>query len=270
MISRPPRTKALGAFIESLWAYRAHHAHEAERLLPSGRFQLLVNLASDELAVRSWLEGKDWMTRSGSGLQGPQSRGVHLDTVQQRHVLGVVFRLAGATPFLRAPAEAFRDRYAELTEVWGPSGRSLRERLLEASTDAGRLDMLEAFLLARLDPARVGPASLERAVRYLAIGPSVGEVCERVGGSRRSLERAFARFIGTTPKQFSRVARLRRASRSLCQNEGPLGGWAEFALAHGYYDQAHLIHEFRSLTGLTPTRYSPRSREEPTHAVLKP
>jgi AraC-like DNA-binding protein len=44
--------------------------------------------------------------------------------------------------------------------------------------------------------------------------------------------------------------------------------WAEVAMEHGYYDQAHLIHDFRELTGLTPTAYRPRAAHEWNHVPV--
>ncbi len=44
--------------------------------------------------------------------------------------------------------------------------------------------------------------------------------------------------------------------------------WADVAAEHGYTDQAHLIHDFRALTGITPTAYRPRSVEERNHVPL--
>jgi len=35
----------------------------------------------------------------------------------------------------------------------------------------------------------------------------------------------------------------------------PAVDWAEMAANCGYYDQAHLIREFRSFSGLTPASY---------------
>jgi AraC-like DNA-binding protein len=44
--------------------------------------------------------------------------------------------------------------------------------------------------------------------------------------------------------------------------------WAEAAAEHGYYDQSHLIHDFRELAGITPTAYRPRSAAERNHVPL--
>ena len=44
--------------------------------------------------------------------------------------------------------------------------------------------------------------------------------------------------------------------------------WAEVAAEHGYADQAHLIHDFRSLTGITPSAYRPRSVAERNHVPV--
>jgi AraC-like DNA-binding protein len=44
--------------------------------------------------------------------------------------------------------------------------------------------------------------------------------------------------------------------------------WADFAAEHGYTDQAHLIHDFRELTGITPAAYRPRSPGEHNHVPV--
>jgi transcriptional regulator GlxA family with amidase domain len=75
-----------------------------------------------------------------------------------------------------------------------------------------------------------------------------------VGLGERQLERLFDERVGHGPKAFARVVRLRRATAAI--TFGPIASWARFAIACGYADQAHLVREFRALTGLTPRQFA--------------
>ncbi len=69
--------------------------------------------------------------------------------------------------------------------------------------------------------------------------------------SRRQLERDFARWLGTTPRHWSRVVRVRALPQRVQAGEG----LADAAAALGFADQAHLSNVVRQLTGLPPSRY---------------
>jgi transcriptional regulator GlxA family with amidase domain len=75
----------------------------------------------------------------------------------------------------------------------------------------------------------------------------VAEVAARLGVQARQLERRFKLRVGLSPKYF---ARIRRFQRVFPEVEG--AGWVEAAAACGYYDQAHLIRDFRAFAGEPP------------------
>jgi transcriptional regulator GlxA family with amidase domain len=79
-------------------------------------------------------------------------------------------------------------------------------------------------------------------------------VADRLGVTARHLRRAFAESIGIGPKEFARTVRLRRAVAMSAASSD----WGPIAAAAGYYDQAHLIADFRKLVGLTPRAFSNR------------
>src|SRR5262249_48960408 len=81
----------------------------------------------------------------------------------------------------------------------------------------------------------------------------IAELSETLGLSTRRFEQIFRHDIGMTPKAYQRLQRFRRALVRI--EDATNDGWAAFAQDRGYYDQAHLINEFRAHSGLTPPEY---------------
>jgi AraC-like DNA-binding protein len=148
--------------------------------------------------------------------------------------------------------------------------------------DRLRAEGYEAFLLD-IDPADGIPAGRRwnvsctfgvgsrwrGAARALHRGAGVAEVADRLGWSFTRLLRRFADQVGLTPKRFARVRRFQRLLASITSTAPPGAvDWAQRAVDIGYHDQAHMIHEFRALAGLCPTKYAPRSPGERNHVPL--
>jgi AraC-like DNA-binding protein len=90
-------------------------------------------------------------------------------------------------------------------------------------------------------------------------------VAGKLGVTPRHLRRTFAEQIGVGPKEFARMVRLHAAIRA----GATFSDWAQIAAEAGYYDQSHLIADFRDLVGLTPRAFFEGRRE--TEALgLKP
>ncbi len=79
-------------------------------------------------------------------------------------------------------------------------------------------------------------------------------VASHLGVTARHLRRAFTESVGIGPKEFARTVRLQRAVRRAATSKD----WARIAVDAGYYDQAHLIADFRQLVGLTPGAFLKR------------
>ena len=279
-----PRSPALAPFVRSLGIFSGELPSARERVLPTADVSLIVNLHEDELRT---YHGPDLATvrrTGGSALAGPQARHSVIDTEEQRSLVHVNFRLGGAAAFFPLPLEETRDELVDLEELWGRDGAVLRERLLEAAPGE-RLDVVEGVLLERLRPTHELDPAVAVAVRALERGQRVSDVTARLDVLPKRFVRRFRARIGLTPKRFARVRRLQRVLRSvalaggtsrfpLTPSTGPaspdnsLREWADVAAEHGFYDQAHLIHDFRELTGLTPTAYRPRAATEWNHVPV--
>lgn len=244
----------MSQFVEELWLVRMHlEAPVRMTLLPDGGMALLVNLADPQKRCdgpvatfrRSWISGAH---------PGP----IELELGGRYEALGIAFRTGGAAPLFRFGLAELTGRVMELEDIWGREARELREQLGEPRCDGDRLALLERWLARRYrdaEPAaRIRFAAAQLARRDVAV--PVGEVARALNLSPKHLVAEYSRHTGLTPKHFARVRRMRAAIEHIGFAASP--DWSDVAAACGFYDQAHLINEFRALVGTTPTRYLAR------------
>ncbi len=82
------------------------------------------------------------------------------------------------------------------------------------------------------------------------------DLASLAGLSVRSLHRLFSRYVGVGPKWVVRRSRVQEAADRVAREERV--DWAQTAQDLGYYDQAHLIRDFRAQVGFTPAAYARR------------
>jgi AraC-like DNA-binding protein len=242
----------LSDFVELLWLFEVAPSHTQERVLPTGTVELVINLG-DRASV-----GFDAL------VAGPHTRYFVLDTSQPISIIGAHFRPGGAFPFLALPLDELRNQHVLLDVLLGARAGELRERLLAVQCPEARLWLLERILGAWLRDGRAGHAMVGHALAAFEGGARrIGEVVEEIGFSSRRFIRLFSDEVGLTPKSFCRV---RRFQRTVARLHGARSvDWAETALACGYYDQAHMIHDFRDFSGLSPSSYLSRRVEHMNH-----
>jgi AraC-like DNA-binding protein len=167
----------------------------------------------------------------------------------------------GARALLGVPAGELATIDVEGSAVLGPLADQVAGRLLAEGNWPGRFAVLDEVLCERLF-ACDRPVSPEVGYswrRLLAAGGSVPvtELARETGWSDRHLRSVFRTEIGLTPKAAARVIRFHRARRVLRRRAaaGLRLDLAGLAADCGYYDQAHLDLDFRSLAGTPPTSW---------------
>jgi AraC-like DNA-binding protein len=250
---RPP--PPLADLVDLFWLYRRDTpTHPRERLLPMGTMELVVNLSDD---------------RHGPVVCGAHSESFEIGTAEPATVLGVHFKPGGAFPFLNLPAGELHNAHVSLEDLWGRRAGDLQERLLEARTAADQFRVLEQALLARAFRPLVRHRAVAFALKEFergAYAPAVADVIERTGLSHRRFIQRFADEVGLTPKLFCRVSRFQDVVRRIAGSRQI--DWVQVALACGYYDQAHFIHDFRAFSGLSPTKYLEVRGDHVNHVPL--
>jgi AraC-like DNA-binding protein len=259
----------LHTYVDSLWyATRDTLPHTRERCLPTGCADIVVPLLQDHL-IRYDHEGTHARRLRGAIVQGPFDRFGVRGTEGPSAVVGVHFKPAGAVAFFGGALPALRNRTERLEDLWGLSARLLREQLQGAASPQRALQLLHQHLLQRLSAAAPPDPLAAFAIAAFARDPArarVEPVQRQSGCTPAQFIRRFEQAVGLTPKRFARVLRFGVLLPSLARC-GPRD-WAQIAAGAGYFDQSHLIREFRQLAGMAPGAYAPVQADQPTHVAL--
>lgn len=159
----------------------------------------------------------------------------------------------GTRALLGVSAPELSGYVVDLADLGSRRLAALPDRLAGAAGWPGRFEILDEVLGAAVTEAVPAPAEIGWAwQRMLGAGGRVrvGSLAGEVGWSRRHFGELFQRELGLSPKQAARVLRFERATMFL-RDRGYVD-LAELAVGCGFYDQAHLTHEWRSLAGCSP------------------
>lgn len=216
-----------------------------------GQIRLVVTgVASNEYGNGGVREGR------GAILQGPTSAPVHYRAAGPLALFGIGLLPRGWSELIGVPANELADDAVDLAAVLPAAGvRALMGRLADAGDDAARCDVVNRFLMELLAAARSPALWFTRLADAWLTGsanPDVDDLVAASGMSARSIERLSQRIYGASPKLLARKYRALGAAVRLAT--GQAANWAD-AAEGAFYDQAHFIREFRSFTGLTPSRF---------------
>lgn len=184
--------------------------------------------------------------------------GLHMQAVLlphrgRHHGIAIDLRWTGLRALTATPAGALAGCAADLSDLLGPQGRALPERLASARAWPERFAILDEVLLATIGPARV-PAAIAEALSALTAAPEslrVDALARELGWSRRHFSEVFRREVGVPPRQFLRLVRFDR-SRRLVRERAERGGMTRVALEAGYFDHPHMLREWHALAGCRP------------------
>jgi len=171
-------------------------------------------------------------------------------------VFGVKFRAGGFRPFFGKPISELADKTIPARRVFGKEIREFEIVALSSCPDEEKITAANEFFLART-PKPDKTIALARKLVDLILREieikTVDDLVERSGIGKRTLQRIFREYVGASPKWVVCRYRLHEVVEKL--NSGHKLDWARLALDLGYFDQAHLINDFKALVGCTPRQF---------------
>lgn len=224
-----------------------------ERVIPDGALRLVCDL------------GESPGTEESLRIIGPSAAPAMVRLRGRLHGLSLTLRSGAALSLFGVPAGELADANVPLDLLWGArKHRQVVDALASADGDAARLAVLGRALLDQARPPDSNAAAVQAWQELIARDGrvSVRDVARAAGMSERRLQQLFQGHVGLSPRTWRRMARLHACIRRLRRTRMP---WADLAVDLGYYDQAHMIRDFKDLCGCTPAEFVRESISHPSN-----
>lgn len=197
--------------------------------------------------------------RTPTFVMGPHAEHVVVDGRCAPSYVEIALEPLGAYTVLALPIDQLGTAVVDLTDVIGPAGSRLADRLRSTASWAERWALVDELLLRRRERGPRPRAEVQYAYNRLvstAGAVPIGVLAREVGWSHKHFIHRFTQQVGLRPKTAARLVRLDAVRRRLDRPGAPR--WEQVATDAGYADQAHFVREFHRLTGSTPTAYAAR------------
>ena len=238
-----PVPAAVAHLIHCTWVLRGAGPARPMPVVPDGRAEIVVHLGEP---FREGGAAQDAVMVSGQ-ITRP------LMLIPPPESLGAGFRLTTAGAGTLLPMEDLTDRVLPLREIRPALARAILDAFAgRGFADAGR-DRVTALLAGY--SSHQPSETTRNLVRLLERRPAATLKAARdpSGFSTRTLQRRFREEVGMPAGLLRRIIRFRRAFRLLSSIRPRQ--LAAAAAAAGYFDQSHLIRDFRRFAGSSPARF---------------
>jgi len=249
---------ALRNLIRSYWMMEnTGKAESLDLLVPDGYPELFFIL-NESLKMQQFSGEKQWAPHKEAGLIGQATAQFAFQPMPFSKMLFV--KLYPWTPKLLfgIPAWQLNNQALDLGAITSDSAfRELGEKLSTAPHLTDIAALLDAFFLKKLIEINGHNSFVEFAVRQIFSSDgaiSVDRLTNQVHASRRYVEKVFKDKIGISPKQYAQIIRVKKASMYLLDPRFNFN-IREISNRLEYYDQSHLLKDFKAIMGQTPSAY---------------
>ncbi|MEC7263479.1 MAG: helix-turn-helix domain-containing protein [Bacteroidota bacterium] len=184
---------------------------------------------------------------------GPQYSRVNIKVHRQLNAIRVDFLPGGLFRMLGIPMYELFDGGFDALDFFGAEMRSINEQLQNVLTLWEGKNIVEKFLLNQLTKIKE-TLPFDGAMRVLLThngNISIKQAASLSCLGLKQFERKCKERIGMNPKLFARILRFSKAYR--LHESCPQFSWTQIAYQAGYYDQMHMIKDFKTFAGVNPS-----------------
>lgn len=248
--------QALSVYIRCFWTLEdlsPTHPPVREKIFPDGCTELIFHYGDH---FRKYDNEQDFHIQEKSFLHGQLTRYMEIEPTGRVGIFSLRFQPGGLQPFIPVPVSSLTEKTVSLSNLWQEEGQRLEADVLAATTNVERKNILEKFLLKKLEQKNSDKEPALQLAKTIASSEgtlNTEELAAKLQISKRHFEKTFVACVGLKPKMLARILRFNNALRLI--EAGELDSFTAIAHEGGFYDQAHFIKDFKDITGLNPKKY---------------
>lgn len=247
----------LESFVSCYWTLEVPASNEVQRqrIVPDGCIEMAFILGDD---IKRYTSETEFIIQPRAMVLGQTLKPFYIEPTGYVYTFAIRFYPFGFSSFIESPIESLANKETPLASLFGTTAaKELEHSIIQASSVAERIELLEGFLLGRLltndSIDKIVKMTVDALLSTKGSAP-ISTILKEDLSKRRQLERKFQKQIGISPKQLGKVIRMQAALKMLLdQKEDSL---TAIAYESEYYDQAHFIKDFREFTGTSPKEFS--------------
>lgn len=199
------------------------------------------------------VKNDDFQLQPCSVLIGPQVSRVNIKVFGQLTSVRVDFLPGGMYRLLGAPMHELFDGGFDTLDFFGAEMKTVNEQMRHLTSLEEGKNIVEKFLLRRASKLK-GALPFDSSMHAMLKSNgqmTIEEAASLACLSTKQFERKCKERIGINPKMYARILRFSKAYR--LHETFPQLSWIEIAYDAGYYDQMHMIRDFRDFAGVNPS-----------------
>lgn len=219
-------------------------------LLPNGMAELIIHLKPSytEAVIKGEL-----VPLPEAFIAGIVERPISLQIKEATELFAIRFKPECIFPLFGFSLKDLTNTYVEIHALKSSKLSLLLQGVQRTPDHLVRIAQLESRLTQQLVHYRKLKGDFATAIQLIRHSDQVNTVdqlVQKVGISKRQLQRLFKQNIGMGPKSYFRILRFRKLYQFIQAN--PKTAWQDIVFHFGYADQSHFIRDFKSFSGKTP------------------
>lgn len=219
---------------------------------PPTPFQSLMFYCNNPISM-SRVDNGDFEKQPLIVVIGPQFSRVNIKVHGQLKAVRVDFLPGGMYRMLGIPMHELFDGGFDALDLFGNEMKSINQQMQNLHDLEEGKNIVEQFLLRQVKNLKeVLP--FDDALQSLLINNgnvAIEKTASLSCLSLKQFERKCKERIGMNPKMFARILKFSKAYR--LHEAAPQLSWTKIAYEAGYYDQMHMIRDFKVFAGVNPS-----------------